>query len=269
MSAFDKDELAAPSRRDSKPILSAKADDSMATLPGNTWEGNKPVDPDGGRFVAVRGTGINAPDFTDEHDPRSSRPSVDEVSVGNNFPYKESISQEYQASDEVDKAPHQRSGPFPFETPRIPKSGGLRADPSPPYEPISTRKVQQHDVASYTLPGKPNRQLTKLDLSACDFTLLQGIESVANSLPYLGNEIFRNDLILDSELRTITALTCFFLDGGVTELQPGFNLLRDKYAWKKVPNNVFFNAIRMAWNNFLEPGSYGQWRDLLSQQRAA
>jgi hypothetical protein len=131
-SAFDKDELAAPPRRGGKPIFSAKADDSLATLPVNTWEGNKPVDPDGGSFVAVRDTGSNAPGFTDEHDPRPSRPSVDEVSVGNNFPYKDSISQEYQASDEVDKAPQQRSGPFPFKTPRISKSGGLRADPSPP-----------------------------------------------------------------------------------------------------------------------------------------
>jgi hypothetical protein len=124
-SAFDKDELATPPRMGGKPIISAKADDSMATLPVNTWEGNKPVDPDKGRFVAVRGTGSNAPGFTDEHDPRPSKPSVDEVSVGNNFPYKESISQEYQASDEVDKAPQQRSGPLLFETPRISKSGGL------------------------------------------------------------------------------------------------------------------------------------------------
>jgi hypothetical protein len=70
--------------------------------------------------------------------------------------------------------------------------------------------------------------LTKLDLGACDFQLLNEIESVGNSLPYLGNEVFRNDLILDSELRTSTALACFFLDGEVTELQPGFNLLRDE-----------------------------------------
>jgi hypothetical protein len=48
------------------------------------------------------------------------------------------------------------------------------------------------------------------------------------------------------------------LDGEVTELQPGFNLLRDEYAWKRVPNTVFFNAIRMAWNNFSRRGSYGQ-----------
>ncbi len=81
---------------------------------------------------------------------------------------------------------------------------------------------------------------------------------MANSLPYLGNEVFRNDLILNSELRTSTALTCFFLDGGVIELQPGCNLLKDEYAWKRVPNNVFFNAIRMAWNNFSQRGSYGQ-----------
>ncbi len=162
------------------------------------------------------------------------RPFPAKVVIGDNFLDKESISLGYQASDDVDKAPQQLSGPFPFGTPRISKSGDPRADPYPPYEPISTRKLQQNDVASYTLPGKPSRQLTKLDLSACDFPLLQRIESVANSLPYLGNEVFRNDLILDSELRTSTALTCFFLDGGVTVLQPGFNLLREEYAWKRV-----------------------------------
>ncbi len=155
-SAIDKDELAAPPTKGGKSIISAKQDDDLATLPISTLEGIKPTDPDGERIVAVRGTGSNAPGFTDEHNPRSSRLCVDEVPVGNNLPYKESISQKYQPSDEVDKAPQQRAGPFPFETPRISKSGGLRADPSPPYEPISTRKVQQHDVASYALPGKPN-----------------------------------------------------------------------------------------------------------------
>jgi hypothetical protein len=107
-------------------------DEVLATLPINTLERSKPTCPDGGRVVAVRETGSNAPGFTDEHNPRPSRHSVDEVPVGNNFPYKESISQEYQASDEVDKAPQQRAGSFPFETPRIPKSDGLRANPSPP-----------------------------------------------------------------------------------------------------------------------------------------
>jgi hypothetical protein len=85
--------------------------------------------------------------------------------------------------------------------------------------------VPQNGVALYALPGKPNRQLTKRDLSAYGFRLLNAIESVANSAPYLGNEVFWNDLILDNELRTSTALACFFLDGEVTELQPGFNLL--------------------------------------------
>ncbi len=161
---------------------------------------------------------------------------MDEVPVGNNLPYKEGgNSQEYQASDKRDKAPQQRAGPFPFETPRIPKSDGQRADPSSPYEPNSTRKVQQHDVASYALPRKPNRQLTKHHLSTYEFKLLNAIESVANSAPYLGNEVFRNDLILDNELRTSTALTCFFLDGEVTVLQPGFNLLKDEHAWKESP----------------------------------
>ncbi len=106
-------------------------------------EGSKPTSPYGGRVVAVRGTGSNAPGLTDEHNPRPSRLCVDEVPVGNNFPYKEGgNSQEYQASDEVDKAPQQRAGPFPFETPRISKSDGLRANPSPPYEPITTQKTQ-------------------------------------------------------------------------------------------------------------------------------
>ncbi len=116
----------------------------------------------------------------------------------------------------MDKAPQERAGPFPFEMPRIQKSDAPRADPSRPYEPISIRKVPQHGVASYTLPGKPNRQLTKDDLGTYDFQLLNAIEAVANSLPYLGNEIFRNELILNNELRISTALTCFFLDGEVT-----------------------------------------------------
>ncbi len=102
-------------------------------------EGSKPTYPDGGRVVAVRGTDSNAPGFTDEHNPRPSRLCVDEVPVGNNFLDKESISQEYQASDEVDKALQQRADLFPFKTPRIPKSDGLRANPSPPYEPITTQ----------------------------------------------------------------------------------------------------------------------------------
>ncbi len=125
------------------PVIPAKRDTDLANLPISTLEGSKPNEsPDGGRVVAVRGTGSNAPGLTDEHNPRPSWPCVDEVPVGNNLPCKGGISQEYQTSDEVDKAPQQRAGPFPFETPRIPKSDGLRADPSPPYEPISTQKVQ-------------------------------------------------------------------------------------------------------------------------------
>jgi hypothetical protein len=95
-----------------------------------SMEGSKSNEyPDGWRVVAICGTGSNAPGSTDGHNPRSSLPCGDKVPVGNNFPDKESISQEYQASDVVDKAPQQRAGPFPFETPRIPKSDGLRADP--------------------------------------------------------------------------------------------------------------------------------------------
>jgi hypothetical protein len=79
--------------------------------------------------------------------------------------------------------------------------------------------VSQHDVAAYTLPNIPNRQLSKRDLGSYDFRLLNAIESVANSAPYLGNIVHRNDLILDNEFRTSNALTCFFFDGEVAELR--------------------------------------------------
>jgi hypothetical protein len=120
-------------------------------------------------------------------------------------------------------APQHRADPFPFVTPRIPKSDGQRADPSSPFAPISTRKTPQQELAAYSMPGRPNRQLTKRDLGAFDFRLLNAIEAVANCAPYLGNVVFRNDLILDTELRTSTALTHFFIDGEVAELQPGYN----------------------------------------------
>jgi hypothetical protein len=94
--------------------------------------------------------------------------------------------------------------------------------------------------------------LGSYDLGSYDYRSLNAIEAVANSALYLGNEkVFRNDLILDTtELRTSNALTHFFIDGEVAELQPGFNRLRDERVWEKVSNTVFFNAIRMSWNNF-------------------
>ncbi len=59
-----------------------------------------------------------------------------------------------------DKAPQQRAGPFPFETPRVPKSDGLRADPSPPYEPISMRKAPLHHNSDRVLSAsKPQAML--------------------------------------------------------------------------------------------------------------
>jgi hypothetical protein len=137
--------------------------------------------------------------------------------------------------------------PLPFATPRIPKRDGQGADPSSPFVPISTRKIPQRELAAYySMPGRPNRQLTKRDLSAFDFKLLNAIEAVVNSAPYLGDVSHSNDLILDTELRTSNALTHFFRDGEVTELQPGCNLLRVERAWEGVSNTVFFNAIRMA-----------------------
>ncbi len=149
-----------------------------------------------------------------------------------------------------ENAPQQRADPFPFATPRIPKSVGPRVEADSPSAPLSARQVPQQEHAACSMPSRPNRQLTKRDLGTYDFRSLNAIEAVANSPPYLGNEVFRNDLILDTELRTSNTLTHFFIDGGVAELQPGFNLLRDERAWERVSNTVFFNAIRMAWNNF-------------------
>jgi hypothetical protein len=65
---------------------------------------------------------------------------------------------------------------------------------------------------------RPNGKLTKRDLGSYDYRSLNDIEAVANSAPYLGNEVFRNDLILDTELRTSNALAHFFIDGRVAEL---------------------------------------------------
>jgi hypothetical protein len=138
----------------------------------------------GGRFVAIRGLGSNAPASADEHNPRPSWPCVDEVQGGNSFYEIGGNSQEEEASDARNKAPQQRADSFPFATPRIPKSDVQIADPTSPSEPISARKVPQHDVASYALPGRPNRQLTMRDLGAYDFKLLNAIESVASSAPY-------------------------------------------------------------------------------------
>ncbi len=60
--------------------------------------------------------------------------------------------------------------------------------------------------------------MTKRDLGTYDGRALSAIEAVANSDPYLGDEDCRNDLILDTKLRTSKALTHFFIDGEVAEL---------------------------------------------------
>jgi hypothetical protein len=252
----DKNESAAPLRKGGKSVIPAERDD-LANLPTSALEGSKSSDqPDGWRFVAIRGTGSNAPGSPDGRNPRPSWPSVDEAQTGDSLDEEGKIPREYEAHNDKDKEPQQRADPFPFATPRIPKGVGQSANPTLSFEPPSDRKVHPNDAASYALPGKPNRQLTKRDLGSYDTTLLTQIEIIANSHPYLGEIVWRNDLILDNELRTSRTLTCFFLDGGVTVLQPGFSLLDDEHAWKRVQNTVFFNAIRMAWNNFRRTAFY-------------
>jgi hypothetical protein len=140
-----------------------------------------------------------------------------------------------------------------LQHPRIPKRDDPRVDPSSPIVPIDTRKAQpQREIVPYSLSVRPYRQLTKRDLGTFDLKLLNTIEAVANSAPYLGDVNHSNDLMLDTELRTFSALTTFFRDGGVTELQPGYDLLRSARAWEGVSNTVFFNAIRIAWDNFTQ-----------------
>jgi hypothetical protein len=194
-----------------------------------------------GRLVAIRGAGSNAPASAVGHDVHPAWPSVEDVQ-------EKEEPREEKVSEAEGNAPQQRADPFPFATPRISKSAGPRVDS--PTIPLSARQVSQQEHAAYSMPSRPNRQLTKIDLETYDFRSLNAIEAVANSAPYLGNEVLRNELILDTELRTNNVLTHFFIERGVAELQPGLNLLRDERAWERVSNTVFFNAIRMAWNNF-------------------
>jgi hypothetical protein len=140
----------------------------------------------------------------------------------------------------------------PSAPPRIPKRGDPTVDPSSPVAPIDAQRALPpllREMVSYSLPVRLNR-LTKSDLGSFDRKLLNSIEAVAKSAPYLENIRFRNDLILDTELRTSNALTIYFRNGGVIELGPGYDLSQRDRACMGVNNTVFFITIRMAWNNF-------------------
>jgi hypothetical protein len=108
-----------------------------------------------------------------------------------------------------------------FSTSRISKRDDPRVDPPSPVVPINTQKAlppPQREMVPYSLPVRPHRQLTKRDLGSFDFKLLNSIEAVVNSAPYLRDVGHRNGLVLDKELRTSNALTTFFRGGGVVEL---------------------------------------------------
>jgi hypothetical protein len=182
-------------------------------------------------FVAVRGTSSNALAPAGERDVRPAWPAVEDVP------------EERGEANAKGNAPQQRADPF--ATPRIPKSVGPRADAHTPSPPPRARQGPQQEHAAYSLPI-PHRQLTKRDLRTYDSGSLTAIKAIANSVSYNGNVVYRNDLILDTELRTSNILTQFFIDGGVAELQPGCNLRRDERGWESVSNQVFFNAIRVA-----------------------
>jgi hypothetical protein len=191
-----------------------------------------------GAFVAVRGTSSDAPAPASERDVRPAWRGV------------EDLPEERVEADAKGNAPQQCADPF--ATPRIPQSVGPRGDAQTPSSPPRARQVPQQEHAAYSLLV-PSRQLTKHDLKTYRTGSLATIEAIANSVPYNGNVAYRNDLILDHELRTSNILTQFFIDGGVAELQPGCNLRHDGQGWKAVSNQVFFNAIRVAWNNFGQP----------------
>ncbi len=165
----------------SKSAAPPTGDSKSQAARGNPTKGDSKslVDSNEGRFVAIRRAGSKAPASASEHDLRPALPCAEDVRGGNSPSMKGSNSQEEEASDARGDAPQQRADSFPFATPA--KSNGQRADSSSPSAPISARKVPQQELASYSMPVRPNRQLTKRDLGSYDFKLLNAIKAVANS----------------------------------------------------------------------------------------
>ncbi len=91
-----------------------------------------------GRFIAIRGEGSNAPASAGGPDARPVWSSVEDV------PEEEEEPLEGKVSEAERGAPQQRAGPSPFDTPRIPKSVGPRADAHSPSPPPSARRVPHH-----------------------------------------------------------------------------------------------------------------------------
>jgi hypothetical protein len=138
----DKDKSAAPLRKDGKSVIPAEQD-ALTNLPGTAPGGSKPGDElDGGRFVAIRGSGSIAPGSGDDvRIPRPSWPSVDDAHAGVSLLDGGRLPQGSEAHNDEDKVPQQRSDPFQFATPRIPKGVGQSANPTPSFEPPGVRKV--------------------------------------------------------------------------------------------------------------------------------
>ncbi len=138
-----KDDSAAPLRKGGETVIPAEQDE-LANLPGAAPGGSKSIDElDGGRFVAIRGTGSIAPGSADVRNPRPSWPSVDDAHAGDSLLDGGRLPQGSEAHNDQGKVPQQRSDPSPFATPRIPKGVGQSANPTPSFEPPGDRKVQQ------------------------------------------------------------------------------------------------------------------------------
>ncbi len=93
------------------------------------------------RFIAIRGTGSSAPASAGGPDARPVWPSVEDV------PEEEEEPLEGMVSEAERGAPQQRADPSPFDTPRIPKSVGPRADAYSPSPPPNARRVPHQERA--------------------------------------------------------------------------------------------------------------------------
>ncbi len=114
---------------------------------------------------AIRRTGSNAPASAGGPDLRRAWPCAEDVQ-------EEEEPHEEEVSKAEANAPQQRADPFPFATSSILKSVGPRVEADSPSVPLSARQVPQLEHAAYSIPSRPNRQLTKRDLGTYDYRSL-------------------------------------------------------------------------------------------------
>jgi hypothetical protein len=98
------------------------------------------------------------------------------------------------------------------------------------------------------LPKASRRQLTKHILVELNLATLDAIQGEADDFPYHGSIRARNALLLDTELRSGSAMVGFLRTANVDTLIGGtVDLATDPGALARVSNGVFLTAIRTAW----------------------